>query len=108
MRNILLLMAATVALVALVIPLSQGDVTRTGEAAGSPRVLSVLGVGRVQGEDVLVDIWLVVFPGQDEQAVSDAALRAQGARRANAGDLMSADFTTSGLVWDQFFDADQL
>ncbi|MEX0786661.1 MAG: matrixin family metalloprotease [Dehalococcoidia bacterium] len=36
----------------------------------------------------------------------DAALGAQGARPATPADLQSANFVTTGLVWDQFSDAD--
>lgn len=74
-------------------------------AGGESRVASVLGVAQVQGEQVFVHIWVVVPPGADESAVADAALREQGARRAGPADLHSAAFSTTGLVWDQFFDA---
>jgi hypothetical protein len=106
MMRVLLVVATAVAFAAGVASLRQGGSAPAGEAAGVSRVVSVLGIAQVQGEEVFVDIWLVVPVGQDERAAADAALRAQGAQRATAGDLQSAEFTTSGLVWDQFFDPD--
>ena len=77
-----------------------------GQAASEPRVISVLGVAVVQGEEAFVHIRVVVPSGQDKDAVADAALRQQGARRADPRDLRSAEFSITGLVWDQFSDAD--
>ena len=104
-RRLSLSLSAIIAIAAAVALLLGKGGPPTGQAASQPRVLSVLGIARVQGEDVLVDIWVVVPPGKDEQAVAEAALRSQGARRADPGDLQSAQFATSGLVWDQFFDS---
>lgn len=99
---------ATLALMAgVIVVLSQaGLFVSQGQAAGEPRVISVLGVALVRGEEAFVHITLVVPPGQDEGAVADAALSAQGARPADPRDLQSARFETTGLVWDQFSDAD--
>lgn len=102
------LFIATLALVAgVVVVLSQvGFFVSQGQAASEPRVISLLGVALVQGEEAFVHITVVVPPGQDEGAVADAALRAQGARPADPRDLQSARFETTGLVWNQFSDTD--
>ena len=76
-----------------------------GQAAGEGRVVSALGVGNVQGERAFVHVTVLVAAGQDERAAVDAALQEQGARRANRSDLESAEFGTSGLVWNQFSDS---
>jgi hypothetical protein len=57
MARILLVLGASVATVALVAALSGSGGPPSGEAAGQPRVLSVLGIAQVQGEQVLLDIW---------------------------------------------------
>jgi hypothetical protein len=93
--------AAAVLALAVVLPLSlQG----TGEATDTPRLASVFGVAQVERRDTFVHITVLVPPGRDAGAAVDAALAAQGARRATPQDFQSAEFTTTGLVWDQFSD----
>lgn len=75
-----------------------------GSAAGGPRVISVLGVAQVQGNDSFVEILAVVPSGRSERDVASEVLREQGARAAGHRDLDAAAFSTSGLVWDQFSD----
>jgi len=104
MWRVALSLAAAIAVVSpLAVP--KGGGLPSGEAAAPPRIISVLGVAQVQGEEVLVDIWVVVPAGEDEGAIIESALTAQGARLAGPQDLQSAQYTTSGLVWDQFFDS---
>jgi hypothetical protein len=50
----------------------------------------------VQGEDVLVEVFVVVHPGQNAREVARAALGAQGAELAQ-----DEAFSINGLVWDQ-------
>lgn len=98
---LLILVAAVIAVGAVWLAIDGGGFSA---AAGEQRVVHALGVAQVQGETAFVHITVVVPPGQDERAVADAALREQGARRANPRDLQSAEFSTTGLVWDQFSD----
>ncbi len=80
----------------------------SGESHASPppAVTSVFGVKEAPAGDLLVHIRVFVPSGVDSQAAAEAALAAQQARPATPRDLSSADFVTSGLVWDQFSDAD--
>ena len=89
--------SATVAVVLAALTLvAIGNGTST-EAAGRPQVVSAF--GQVPGTDLIVHVTVIVPEGQSAAAAAAAALRAQGARP-----FASADFTTTGLVWDQFFD----
>ncbi|MCH7718303.1 MAG: matrixin family metalloprotease, partial [Chloroflexi bacterium] len=80
--------------------------TSQGEAAAPTNIVSVFGVADIAGEPVLVHISAVVGQRASPDAVADAMLAAQGARRVTPADLESAAFVTSGLGWDQFTDAD--
>jgi hypothetical protein len=75
----------------------------SAESAG-PEAVSALGIARLGGEGVLVEVTVAVRPGQDAAALTAAALREQGARPARTKELHSAGFTTNGLLWDQFSD----
>ena len=81
--------------------------TAMADAAGSdaPEVVSTLGVARVRGEDVFVEVLVAVPHGASAKAAAAQALSEQGARPADPKDLESAAFTTSGLVWDNFTDS---
>ena len=70
------------------------------ESDGGSRVISVLGIAKVQGEDVIVDILVEVQHGQNAKEVARAALQAQNARPFESASLGSAGFTVTGLVWD--------
>jgi hypothetical protein len=63
------------------------------------RLASRFGEATVGGQRVIVHVTVAVPPGADENAVAEDALRGQGARP-----FQPADFTTIGLLWDQFFD----
>ena len=62
--------------------------------------MSALGVARVGGQDVLVDVLVVVQPGEDARAAALAGLRSQGARPFGSAGLGSEGFTLTGLFWD--------
>lgn len=76
-----------------------------GQAANGPRLISALGVANVHGERTFVHVTIAVAEGEDERAAGAAALAEQGARPATLADVQSANYATSGLVWDQFNDA---
>ena len=76
-----------------------------GHAVTKSRVTSIFGVKETREGDLIIHITAFVPHGVDERVVADAALNAQRARPATPADLQSADFTTTGLVWDQFSDA---
>jgi len=63
-----------------------------GSAQGGPQVVSVFG----KAGDLVVHAWVVVPVGANASDVAREALAGQGARPFTA-----AEFTTTGLVWDQ-------
>ncbi len=69
---------------------------------GVSRVISVLGIAKVQGQDVIVDILVEVQPGANAKEVAHAALAAQGARPFESASLGSDGFTRLGAFepWD--------
>ena len=90
--------------VAIVGALGLAQSSDEGYAATESRVIAVFGVKEAPAGDLIIHITAFVPAGVDERVVADAALSAQQARRATPADLQSADFTTTGLVWDQFSD----
>ncbi|MDO8614887.1 MAG: matrixin family metalloprotease [Dehalococcoidia bacterium] len=102
MKNIILLSA--IAALILLLGIS-GREQASASAGGDAKVASALGVARVGGEDVLVEVFVAVAPGASARDVAEHALDEQGARPLEQGDLESAAYTTTGLVWDQFSDA---
>jgi Matrixin len=81
-------------------------VTAMADAAEdrAPKSISALGIARVGGEDVFVEVLVGVPEGANPHAAAAQALREQGARPADREELQSAAFTTTGLVWDNFSD----
>jgi hypothetical protein len=81
--------------------------TGMADAAGdsAPNTVSALGIARVGGEEVYVEVLVGVAEGADAHAAAAQALREQGARPADREELESSAFTTTGLVWDNFSDA---
>ena len=77
----------------------------SGEAAPGARVVSALGVKETGGQRLFVHVAALVPPGVTDAAAAKAALAAQNARPATPGDLDSAEFQTTGLVWDQYTDS---
>lgn len=81
--------------------------TAMADAAGDrpPGAVSALGIARVGGGEVFVEVIVAVPKGVDAHAATAQALREQGAHPADHEELESAGFTTTGLVWDQFADS---
>lgn len=67
---------------------------------GKPNVVAALGIAKVQGQDAIVEVIVVVPPGQDVREAALEALRQQGARPFESAGLGSEGFTVTGLVWD--------
>ena len=67
----------------------------------SARVVGKFGQAQVEGRDVIVHVTVTVPPGADANQVALDAIRNQGARP-----FQSDEFSTTGLVWDQFFDGE--
>lgn len=83
-----------VSLIAYSIPVfAQGQ----DNTSGKPEVIGVSGISH--GKDMLVHIWLVIPPGADRNEAAAAALAQNGARPFTAD-----EYSTTGLVWDQFLD----
>ncbi len=96
------LLALAVALIALGIISSESTVNAAvpSGSPGEPQVVSALGVARIQGQDVLVDVLVAVPPGADAHTAAAAALADQGARPFQSAGLGSKGFTLTGLKWD--------
>jgi hypothetical protein len=71
---------------------------------GKSNAFAALGVARLGGEEVFVEVLVAVPDGVNAHAAAAQALREQGARPADREELESAGFATTGLVWDQFTD----
>ncbi len=73
----------------------------TGQLLGQGgTVVSKFGQAQVAGRNVIVHVTVVVPPGADANQVALDAVRNQGARP-----FQGDEFSTTGLVWDQFSDA---
>ena len=68
-------------------------------AQAQPRLVGRLGEANVRGQRMLVHVTVAVPPGANENDMTNDALHGQGARP-----IQPAEFTVTGLVWDQFFD----
>ena len=64
------------------------------------RIASRFGEAVVGNQRVMVHVTVAVPPGLNGNDVAEDALRGQGARP-----FQPAEFTTTGLVWDQFFNS---
>jgi len=67
---------------------------------GRPGVIHVLGIANLGGQQVLVDIAVVVPAGQKANEAARRALEQQGARPFDSASLGSEGFTLTGLVWN--------
>jgi hypothetical protein len=67
--------------------------------AAQQRTASATGVANVQGKNVLVEVFVVVPPGQSARQATDAALAEQGAQPQPPPGPGGPGFT--GLVWDE-------
>lgn len=101
-RKAKLLRLSTPATLVLALVVSAATTVAAGNGdGGRPRVISILGVAKVLGQDVIVDVLAVVPPGANANEVAAAALAEQGARPFGSASLGSGGgFTLTGLVWD--------
>ncbi|MFC2014188.1 matrixin family metalloprotease [Chloroflexota bacterium] len=99
-RLAFIFIALVVALSLLMIPsVAAGN---QGQGEGKPLVVSKLGIAKVQGKDVIVDVLVVVPPGRNPNEAALEALLQQGARPFESAALGSeGGFTTIDLWWDQ-------
>jgi hypothetical protein len=70
-----------------------------GPPEGKPQVISVLGIAKVNGQDAIVDVIVVVPAGQNANEAARRALEGQGARPFDSAALGSEGFTLTGFVW---------
>jgi len=94
-----LILLISISLVGL---LGVGSISADPQGNGPSRVISVLGITQVQGQDVFVDILVQVQPGQNANDVARDALQSQGARPFDSANLGSEGFTLIGSVWNSF------
>ncbi len=90
-------------LLAFILAISLGIVPVSAAADqgnGNALVFSKLGIAQVQGQDVIVDVVVVVSPGKNPSEVALEALQQQGARPFESASLGSEGFTVTGLFWD--------
>ncbi len=75
-----------------------------------PRAICVTGVIDGPGTQTVLDIFVAVPAGQDEQAATAAALKTAGARDPGPFDmpLVRQPFVVAGYMWPQFFDKSKL
>ncbi|MFC1892860.1 matrixin family metalloprotease [Chloroflexota bacterium] len=97
-RSVFILFALVIALSLVLVPsVAAGS---QGESQKKPLVVSTMGLAKVQGKDVIVDVLVVVPPGQNANEAALEALRQQGARPFESAALGSAGFTITGLFWE--------
>ncbi len=94
MKYLILASLVTLALLATALT------SNPAQPAHASQVVSGFGVATVQGRPAVVEVFVAVPPGTNASEAARAAVLELGARPID-----SADFTTTGLVWDQFFDA---
>ena len=70
-----------------------------GNGAGGPSVHSIQGLTQVEGEDVIVEVLVLVRPGENGREVARAALKRL---YPLAKEVDSANYTFNGLEWDDF------
>lgn len=86
--------------VVLLAALAASPVAGAGNSdPGKGELIGVFGV--IPGQDLMVHVLVLVRPGADKNEVARQALANQGAQPID-----SDEFSTTGLVWDQFFDGD--
>jgi hypothetical protein len=69
--------------------------------ASAQRVVAIMGHTNVAGEEVIVEILVVVHPGENPNAKARATLKRV---YPDVREIDSAEFSTTDLVWDQFRD----
>ena len=94
-------LAALVLIAMLMVSMAAAPASSAGGPPDAkPRVIFVPGIAKVGGEDVLVEIAVLVPAGKDPNEAAREALERQGARPFESAGLGSAGFTLTGLVWD--------
>lgn len=68
---------------------------------GPSKIISVLGVVNVQGQDVIADVLIEIKQGQNANAVAQQVLKDLGLKPFDSTNLGSKGFTLIGFVWDQ-------
>ena len=68
-------------------------------AGGPPRAISVLGIAKVAGEDVIVDVLVVLSPEANANEAARAALEQQGARPFDSAELGSGGEDSPSTAW---------
>jgi len=97
-RSVFILFVFVIALSLVLVPTAAAD--SQGQPPGKATVVSKTGIAKVQGKDVLVDVLVVVLPGQNANEAALAALQQQGARPFASAALGSEGFATTGLFWE--------
>ncbi len=97
MKKIMGILLALILTIALgIIPVSAA----ADQGNGNPLVFAKLGIAQVQGQDVIVDVIVLVPPGKNPNEVALEALQQQGARPFESASFGSEGFTVTGLFWD--------
>ena len=73
--------------------------TAQGPDSNHGKLQVVSAFGKIPGKDLIVHIWVVIPQGSDKNEIVREALGQQGARPFD-----HTEFSTSGLIWDQFKD----
>jgi len=77
------------------------SVTAQGPDSNPGKSQAVSAFGKIPGKDLIVHIWVLVPHGSDKNEIVRESLAQQGARPFD-----HTEFTTSGIVWNQFTDGD--
>ncbi len=97
MKKIMGILLALILAIALgIIPVSAA----ADQGNGNPLAFAKLGIAQVQGQDVIIDVIVLVPPGKNPNEVALEALQQQGARPFESASLGSEGFTLTGLFWD--------
>jgi hypothetical protein len=97
-KRLFILALALIAISLLFVPVA-GAAGNGGQGTGKSRVVAALGIATVQGQDAIVEVIVVVPPGQGIREAVREALGKQGARPFESAGLGSEGFTITGLVW---------
>lgn len=96
------LLASTVVLALLLISGFSALAQSNSQSPSQTRAAFTQGIVKVNGQDTIVEILVAIQPGENPEAGARAALlRAY----PDARPINSAEFSTTGLVWDVFSDA---
>jgi hypothetical protein len=104
LRKLAFAITLTVAVITVIVALGRERFADDTLALHTPRLAAAFGVVEQPEGDLIVHVTVLAPVGVPSSVAIDAALNAQSARFATPADLESANFVTSGLVWDQFSD----